>query len=313
MRTDADKLENLDDDFEMAPRFWRREVEDLDIKRSRATGEEKTSRYRSSIRWYPPLLTLSTLMSGVFCWLYVTKPVHVTQTVVEPASMDSSMNLVRQEPMVAQELAFEDKLATSRLASLDPERGGLPGEGTTASRAGAEYVPGQEVQPVVITRERSDVFKPMSKEEIQAAIVERDGSSLEATAAQAVPVEESPVPEAAAEGNNPVAEVSRKESLVELGLDRWSDLPPELEAAIRAAQPADRKPMFQAIEPPREEEPEEELSVIDDSTSMSPREGLSPSLNELRPVDRRVAISLMGELVADHLEAEAALADSKKE
>jgi hypothetical protein len=80
----------------------------------------------SLYRWYPPLLIVSTLLAGLFCLLYLTKPVKVVAPVEEGGGMAPVVVPGQPEQPAARphEIA-ESKVDESR---LDPLLGALPGD-----------------------------------------------------------------------------------------------------------------------------------------------------------------------------------------
>ena len=119
-------------------------------------------------RWYPPLLVLSTIMAGIFCWMYVSKPVFVSpsgggeSSAVQPAvdHGGGGGESAEWEPSTA---SLQDR--------LDPGLGGLPGEevvpaGAEVGRpAGASPQGGVTKQvvlkPVVVGNKRGSLFTKM--------------------------------------------------------------------------------------------------------------------------------------------------------
>lgn len=274
-------MKAVDDELDMAPRFWRREIKDEGLNRPKAQSGQREIPVRA-LRWYPPLLTLSTLMSGVFCWLYVTKPVQVTQTVIESTQAGAELPaLVREAPPATGNFVLSQDTAPAQSLSFTPEQGGLPGEGVSATGLESNLVPGQDVAPVVVQRGKSSLFKPMTSPEIEEVLA----ASTDPVAAE-IEVEE------AANG----------QELDLLIVDEENPGRTELESQEDAGK-------VQA-----ETETDE-----GEGNSSQPGEGDGAELyHEVGSVasvasEHRIAISLMGELVSDYVEEEAALADSKKE
>ncbi|NNC88146.1 MAG: hypothetical protein HKN82_06760 [Akkermansiaceae bacterium] len=104
-------------------------------------------------KWYPPLLLLSTIMAGVFCCLYLTKPVFLAPSgdgypgAVSPA--------VETMPSPLEEDDLEPKTAQIP-ARMNPEMGALPGE----SRAEPPAVAG--LQPLITTPRPQGLFRPLA-------------------------------------------------------------------------------------------------------------------------------------------------------
>lgn len=82
-------------------------------------------------RWYPPLLVISTVMAGVFCLLYLTKPVRLVapEEQGEPAVPVAAPE--RVAPGEKPEQRYEQMVELSD-ASLNPLKGGLPGDDPNA-------------------------------------------------------------------------------------------------------------------------------------------------------------------------------------
>ena len=280
----------MDDDLEMAPRAWKREVEEKEIRKSRAQHAHRCSQCKS-VRWYPPLLTLSTIMSGVFCWLYVTKPMQVTQTIIEPSGPGSEAIAGSLGNPLADPGAPVSESAA--MASFDPEQGGLPGE-SMASAVGESIIPGQESGPVVVTRFRPDLFRPMKSNEVEAVIAKmQDGAPESGDAIEGGPVASGPaeiVPEGEASPGPGIEEDSLEEEVIEAE-DSTSPSPVEAEEAAEGGAAV-----------------EEAASEVG-----TPSPGEHVFQAAVGPLEKRVAVSLMGEFVSDYIEYEAALADSKKE
>lgn len=88
-------------------------------------------------RWYPPLLVLSTILTGVFCWLYVTKPVFMAQgeepreeeTVAAVEEKEQSVLRSAVENVPSQEqVSLDLRWPPVQQDTLDPNAPGLPGE-----------------------------------------------------------------------------------------------------------------------------------------------------------------------------------------
>lgn len=111
-------------------------------------------------RWYPPLLVLSTIMAGVFCWMYISKPVFVAQPQEQemiqalPADQEARPGVTRE--------SHELPPTAAVTSSLDPGAGSLPGE--PESLLGGDTLLGEadllnspigggSLQPIVVRRE----------------------------------------------------------------------------------------------------------------------------------------------------------------
>ena len=119
----------------------------------------------SLYRWYPPLMLLSTVLAGVFCWMYISKPVFLSAPSEGP----------RADPLPAfQETSparIQGDLAPPTAESsgtLDPAVASLPGDtidlATVAPVGGALL--GEELKPLVVKREGATLFKPFVINEI---------------------------------------------------------------------------------------------------------------------------------------------------
>lgn len=92
-------------------------------------------------KWYPPLLVLSTVLTGVFCWLYISKPVFMTQS-AEPREEEEVAEVGGKAESVVSSAVAPAARPNSRssqeagtyqqvldpYAGLDPSMNGLPGE-----------------------------------------------------------------------------------------------------------------------------------------------------------------------------------------
>ena len=300
MSSQARELGIMEDDLNVASKAWKREVGEGLEEVPRVENSHRC-RQCKSVRWYPPLLTLSTVMSGIFCWLYVTKPVHVTQTIIEPSGPGLAFAEKSSVEPANEPLATVSTPSTS--FELDPEMGVLPGEAWSSVDSDS-IMPGQAVRPIVVTKAKLDLFKPMKAEEVDAALSERADQEDEdefavakdsrLTVLPALAVSEAPAI-GDAEGENP--------AMVEDSLE--NPLAEDEEKPIGEAS---------ALEG-------EGLRHVDDEASSAVA---SPGFSSVGTLDRvissaaeggtrRVAVSLMGEFVSDYIEYEAALADSKKE
>lgn len=118
------------------------------------------------VKWYPPLLTVSTVMTGVFCWLYVTKPVTVTRTSVAPTYESLA---VHGQP-VAEKVALATVEASvpqglTEVSVLSPEMDFLPGElsDSVVTPLVEDPIPGQGVQVVRVERSERPLFIPFEE------------------------------------------------------------------------------------------------------------------------------------------------------
>ena len=104
-------------------------------------------------KWYPPLLLLSTIMAGVFCCLYLTKPVFVVPAGGgAPVSGSPAVELYHSGE---EESDLEPKTAQVP-APLNPEQGSLPGEDPAAAP-----LPGG-LQPLRGAGEGGATFRPLA-------------------------------------------------------------------------------------------------------------------------------------------------------
>lgn len=136
-------------------REMERKVSDLaPLDRAQASEQEIESRVANepptaacacpscgTYRWYPPLLVLSTILTGVFCWLYVTKPVFMAQgeeSIEEEAVaaveekeqpvLRSAVDSVPRSTGASQEHPLNLRRPHAEQDTLDPKAPGLPGE-----------------------------------------------------------------------------------------------------------------------------------------------------------------------------------------
>ena len=266
----------MEDDLATAPQFWRREVEDKVLNKTNDRRNQKAMSNRA-IRWYPPLLTLSTLMSGIFCWLYVTKPVHVTQTVISSGVGSDVAGLP-----VLSSLEDEGQASAagkgSAFSGLDPERAGLPGDPIPVAESKATVLPGQEFAPLVVPRPTEPVFQPMSPEELSEALQASAGEgAMEIAPAGTLGPPPSEIPST-----------------------------PEGEAV---AVPLEEPEMLEEADSYKETE-EGAFGPVEEGLYGGVRFDLQ---KDSPATERGIAVSIMGELVSEYVESEAGLADSKKE
>lgn len=120
-------------------------------------------------RWYPPLLVLSTVMAGVFCLLYVTKPVFLeapNQNQPDPHNVS----------VFAEQIAHTDPASTGDSEKalmpvhLDPDISG--GRQEPADREGdsAGLPSVAELKPMQVQKPTKSLFQPMDPEDMPDAI-----------------------------------------------------------------------------------------------------------------------------------------------
>lgn len=110
-------------------------------------------------KWYPPLLMLSTLLAGVFCWMYISKPVFLTQP---RETFPVEARPAFQEGSPASDAELTDPPTAERGGELDPAIEGLPGEagGSLEGEIVAGAVLSNEMRPLRVKREGPLLFKP---------------------------------------------------------------------------------------------------------------------------------------------------------
>lgn len=131
--------------------------------------------------WYPPLLLLSTAMAGIFCWMYVTKPVFLSPSSSgNPASINPAVDHREGgpfadgvEPKTASVPARAETVATMsprrgvpsrtepKAVRLDPELATLPGESPSALPSAQELEP---LRPA-----SRGLFRPLEPAEVAEA------------------------------------------------------------------------------------------------------------------------------------------------
>ena len=248
------KAKTLEEDVNMGLRIWGDADEPHSVNRPK---ENQVCNSCNLVKWYPPLLTMSTIMAGVFCWLYVTKPVLVTKTVM-PSVEAPSTQLVASAPDLNGDVVVR---AVSAMPTLSPDVGFLPGEKLLGQAQLEPPVPGQDVEAVRVQRSARSLFQPLKAEGL---------GDLEVLAV------ESDIPE-------------ERDAIVSGGLS-FNDGLGEEEVLEEDSEPFD--------------------DVGDSSPELYPREA---SLEEdFRPTmaSRKVAISLMGELISVDKHNEAVIAAS---
>ena len=128
------------------------EVEEAVVEKG-ACGCSRCGLYR----WYPPLMLGSTILAGVFCWMYITKPVFLSSP---------SERVMDAQPAVeerAHDLNDTDEPPTAESSTLDPAIAVLPGDPAGETKMVGEplgEILGEELMPLVVKREGAPLFKP---------------------------------------------------------------------------------------------------------------------------------------------------------
>ena len=136
-------------------------------------------------RWYPPMMFITTAAAAVFCWMYVTKPVFVT----EPARQSLDIEPVIQDQAPVEE--SEPVLHTAALGMLDPDIGSLPGDHAPPGKEGEDdEIPGEELKPLIVKRQGPPLFHPVPPDEMprRTGIAETSSATTEGDAANDGPV-----------------------------------------------------------------------------------------------------------------------------
>lgn len=128
-------------------------------------------------------------MAGVFCWLYVTKPVVVTKTMIPEVESSPSL-LVSQEAGATGDLVVKVENEDLVGETLNPELGFLPGEERSPEQAFANPLPGQGVEIIRVKRSERPLFEPLVKEDLPPVEHSENESSLEELASKVEIVEE---------------------------------------------------------------------------------------------------------------------------
>lgn len=177
----------LEDHPKQEARYWGK---DEDVQFQNISKSDASCTSCQLVKWYPPLLTLSTVMAGVFCWLYVTKPVVVTKTMIPESDSPPSL-IVKQDLHENRDLVVKIESETSQGDTLNPELGFLPGEENAPAPSFSDAIPGQGVEIVRVKRSERRLFKPLENENILLEeVVPDDEGEPEAPSAGAELAEE---------------------------------------------------------------------------------------------------------------------------
>jgi hypothetical protein len=120
-------------------------------------------------RWYPPLLVVSTIMTGAFCMLYVTKPVFIE-------APNSSFHEQLNVPIYAEQIADAEGVVAPDdgraiiPVHLDPGLSSIPGEPVPVLEPEAGVPPIAELEPLAVPRARKPLFQPMDPDEMPAPV-----------------------------------------------------------------------------------------------------------------------------------------------
>ncbi len=115
-------------------------------------------------KWYPPLLLLSVIMAGVFCWMYITKPVFLSQPGNAPA-VGARPALQERGPGDSSDAVppTADYSGGESGGVLDPAVTSLPGDSASVvesdSGPEADAIPGVGLKPLRIRRGPA-LFRP---------------------------------------------------------------------------------------------------------------------------------------------------------
>lgn len=122
-------------------------------------------------RWYPPLLVVSTVLAGLFCTLYLTKPIRV----VSPRDTDDPVESIPVSEPEQQDQEAErryDQMVENSDSLLNPMLGGLPGESLSrvsppqGNQALANSaIPPTGLEPLNVKGPRQQLFVPSAPEE----------------------------------------------------------------------------------------------------------------------------------------------------
>ena len=113
------------------------------------------------LRWYPPMMFITTAAAAVFCWLYVTKPVFVTGSMEQSSDIEEISQ--DQAPVDDQKPVFH----TAATGMLDPGVGALPGDHAPPDEMlGEDNIPAEELKPLIIRRQGPSLFHPVPLEEM---------------------------------------------------------------------------------------------------------------------------------------------------
>ena len=120
-------------------------------------------------RWYPPLLVVSTVMTAVFCMLYVTKPVFIE-------APNSSLPEQFTVPVYAEQIADAGDVSAPDggraviPVHLDPGLSSIPGEPAPEPGSEAGVPPIAELEPLTVPKARKPLFQPMDPDDMPASV-----------------------------------------------------------------------------------------------------------------------------------------------
>lgn len=147
-------LSPLDSEKPVVPSKAPESVEGVQGERSQCTCP-RCGMYR----WYPALMLLSTILAGVFCWMYVTKPVFLS-------APDDRRHMEAQpaiQEVVPERIQGDLSPPTAGLrGNLDPAVARLPGDSAPIGEVDSRTseLPGETLQPLVVRRKGPALFRP---------------------------------------------------------------------------------------------------------------------------------------------------------
>ncbi len=107
-------------------------------------------------RWYPPMLLASTVLTTVFFWMYITKPVF------SPVSPPAPNSTIQGQDQIQ---ADETKLHLVSQSNLDPGTSTLPGDlQSQPMGTDQEEISGDRLRPLIIKRNGPSLFRPFTQE-----------------------------------------------------------------------------------------------------------------------------------------------------
>ena len=155
MSKSVSTLSPLDSEQPVVPLATPEFVEGVQEERSQCTCS-RCGMYR----WYPGLMLLSTILAGVFCWMYVTKPVFLSAP-VDRQQMEAQPAI---QELVPERIQGDLSPPTAGLrGNLDPALANLPGDPAPIATvdSGTSELPGDEFQPHFGGRKGPTLFRPL--------------------------------------------------------------------------------------------------------------------------------------------------------
>ncbi len=154
MSQSVSSLSPLDSEKPVVPSKAPESVEGVQGERSQCTCP-RCGMYRC----YPALMLLSTILAGVFCWMYVTKPVFLS-------SPDNRQHMEAQpaiQEVVPERIQGDLSAPTAGLrGNLDPAGASLPGDSALTGEVDSETSEGagETLRPLVVRRKGPALFRP---------------------------------------------------------------------------------------------------------------------------------------------------------